>query len=229
MANAGMHALIGAATKRWIPKRAWLYPGIIFGSMFPDLDNYAVAVVTLTGGNTEALHRTFSHSVLTIALVLFVFPQVGRLKGDKRWTHFGWGLAAGIGLHMLADMLIWFNGVHLLWPFGPEFNFWGTVTPPTLLATLVSVPAEPLFFALYFGWLDRIAQPVSDRRSGGTGLRRWRIAMWVIFVIILPLAYLNPPGFFTGNGLVYLIALTAACLATLKHRDALDHWAASRS
>jgi hypothetical protein len=49
MAQAGLHALVGAAMQKVAPKREWLMLGIILGSLFPDLDNYAVAVATVVG------------------------------------------------------------------------------------------------------------------------------------------------------------------------------------
>ena len=36
----------------------------------------AVAVATVTGGSTEGLHRTFTHSLFTVAAVVIVFCAV---------------------------------------------------------------------------------------------------------------------------------------------------------
>ena len=44
--------------------------GLVLGSMFPDLDNYAVAIATLAKLSPAGLHRTFTHSLFTILAVL---------------------------------------------------------------------------------------------------------------------------------------------------------------
>lgn len=76
MAQAGIHALLGAATRRITPERDWLMLGIILGSLFPDLDNYAVAIATVAKLNTHNLHRTFTHSLLAILIAVVVFVIV---------------------------------------------------------------------------------------------------------------------------------------------------------
>ena len=63
MAQAGIHSIVGLAVRKWTPNRKWLMLGIVLGNLFPDADNLAVAIATLTGGSTEGLHRTFTHSL----------------------------------------------------------------------------------------------------------------------------------------------------------------------
>ena len=63
MAQAGLDGLAGMAVRKWTPGRTWLILGIVLGNLFPDLDNFAVAVATVTGLPTEGLHRTFTHSL----------------------------------------------------------------------------------------------------------------------------------------------------------------------
>jgi membrane-bound metal-dependent hydrolase YbcI (DUF457 family) len=190
--------------------------------MAPDLDNYAVAIATLTGGSTETMHRTFSHSIFTVAAVWLLFQVVGRIRAEPRLQTFGGGLAIGIGMHMLADMLIWFNGVHLLWPWGPEFNLWANYSASPIMKVLVDLPAEPLFFALFFGWLAGLVRTQTEQSQSAQGLTRWSIAMWAAFAVTLPLAFMDIPGFFTIYGAGYLAALTAACLAVWQFRTELD-------
>ncbi|MBI3737939.1 MAG: hypothetical protein HY258_02715, partial [Chloroflexi bacterium] len=59
MPQAGIHAIVGAASRKWMPKKEWLLLGVVIGNLFPDLDNIAVAVATITKSSTEGLHRTF--------------------------------------------------------------------------------------------------------------------------------------------------------------------------
>ncbi len=118
MAQAGLHALVGAATRKITLKKEWLMLGIILGNLIPDLDNYAVAIATVAGWDTHGLHRTFTHSLFTILAVLMVFSIIAQISQQERWRNLGFGLGIGLGLHIILDLLIWFNGVELLWPLG---------------------------------------------------------------------------------------------------------------
>ena len=108
MAQAGIHALVAAAVRKVTPKKEWLMLGIFLGSIFPDLDNYAVAVATVANLDSHGLHRTFTHSFFTILTVMLIFWLVGLLRKQPKWTNLGVGLGIGIGLHILLDLLIWF-------------------------------------------------------------------------------------------------------------------------
>jgi hypothetical protein len=216
-----MHALIGAAARRVAPKRTWLVLGVILGNMFPDLDNYAVAVATLAGADTHGLHRTFTHSVFTILAILVGFFLIARLRGDDRWNALGIGLGIGVGMHMAVDMLVWFNGVELLWPLGTEYNFWTSYEPPGWLYTFVSVSAEFLFFWLYLLWLGRTARHQATDGASLQSLAVWTNIMLALFLVFLPLSYLWP-GYFTIYGALYLVALTAVFVITIRMRATVE-------
>lgn len=53
MAQAGIHALVGTAVRRWVPKAPWLMLGLVLGNIFPDMDNIAVAIATVA----KKVHR----------------------------------------------------------------------------------------------------------------------------------------------------------------------------
>src|SRR3990172_4835354 len=116
MAQAGLHGLVGMVTRKWTQGREWLLLGVLLGSFVPDMDNLGVAVATLLKMPTEGIHRTLTHSIFFIAAVVLVFFLVGRVRNDTRWNNLGLGLGLGILLHILLDLVIWFNGVEILWP-----------------------------------------------------------------------------------------------------------------
>ncbi len=221
MAQAGLHALVGAAARKVSPKREWLMLGVILGSLFPDLDNYAVAVATVAKLNTHGLHRTFTHSIFTILAALVIFSIVAQVRKEPRWTNFGAGCAAGIGLHMLLDLLIWFNGVELLWPFGGWVNFWEGIKPPEWFAKLLD-PAEFAFLALFLAWLATTARKSQTNTDFLATLRRWVIVMVVLLIIFTPLAYVMSKGFLTIFGVFYLISITAAFVITIRMRQTVE-------
>jgi membrane-bound metal-dependent hydrolase YbcI (DUF457 family) len=221
MAQAGLHALVGAAFRKLTPRREFLMLGLILGSLLPDLDNYAVAIATLAKLSPDGLHRTFTHSLFAIFAVLVIFTLIGQLRRQPRWTNFGLGLALGIGLHILLDLLIWFNGVELLWPFGGWINFWVTVQPPAWFARLLD-PAEFAFLALFLAWLGSAARRYGTDMEFLRTLRVWTIAMLVLLLIFTPLAYLLSKGFMTVFGLFYLVSLTAAFVITIRMRRTMN-------
>jgi len=138
MPQNGIHAMVGVAARKWMPNREWLLLGLVLGNMFPDLDNIAVAYATLTKADTHGLHRTFTHSLFTIAVMVALFYAIGAVTRNSKWNNFGMGFGAGILMHILVDLVAWFNGVELLWPIKYELNFWSWFTVPAWLQVLPS-------------------------------------------------------------------------------------------
>lgn len=221
MAQAGIHALLGAAVGKVTRNKEWLVLGIVLGSIFPDMDNFAVAVATLAKLDTHGLHRTATHSVLAILAAVAVFYIIGQVRKQPRWTNLGLGFGLGIGLHIALDLLLWFNGVELLWPFGGWVNFWEGVQAPEWFSKLMD-PLEYLFFFLWFAWLLKAAQDhKTDARFLKT-LRVWLVIMAVLFVVLTPLAFIMTKGFFTINGAAYLISIMAAFIIAIRMRATIE-------
>ena len=221
MPQAGIHALVGTTIRKITPKREWFMLGIILGSLVPDLDNYVVAVATIAKVEVHGMHRTFTHSIFTILVVIAVFFVVAQVQKQPNWLNLGVGIGIGIGLHMVLDLLIWFNGVELLWPLGGWVNLWEGVSPPEWFAKLLN-PAEFLFFALFFAWLEKTAQVNKTNLDFLGTLRRWMIAMIILLVIFTPLAFIMSKGFLTIYGAFYLISITAAFVITIRMRQTLE-------
>lgn len=221
MAQAGIHSLVGAAVRKWTPERTWLMLGIVLGSMLPDADNLAVAVATVAKLPTEGLHRTFTHSLITVAAVVVAFYFVSQVTRQPRWNNLGLGLGAGVAMHILLDLVLWFNGVAILWPVPSWVNLWGGVTPPAWFDKL-NLTAEFLFFALFFLGLDVLAR----RRGTDQGfLGKLRIWTWVelaSFAIFTILVYIMQKGFMTPYGLAYLLSLGLAIGATIRMRQTIE-------
>ncbi len=223
MAQAGLHALVGAVTRKLTPQREWLMLGIILGSLFPDLDNYTVAIATVAKLDTQGLHRTFTHSILTALAIVVVFAVIGLIRKQPRWTNLGIGLGVGIGLHIVLDLVIWFNGVQLLWPFASWVNLWEGITPADWFAKLLD-PAEFLFFALFFIWLAKAARDHKTNLDFLGTLRWWTIGMFVLLAVFTPLAYVMTKGFPTIYGVFYLVSITAAFVITIRMRQTVEEF-----
>jgi membrane-bound metal-dependent hydrolase YbcI (DUF457 family) len=221
MAQAGIHSLIGTAIRKWTPARTWLMLGIVLGSMLPDADNLAVAVATVMKLPTTGLHRTFTHSLFMVVAVMMVFYLISGLAKQPRWGNLGVGLGVGILMHILLDLIIWFNGVAILWPIPSWVNFWSGFTPPVWFDKL-NLSAEFLFFALFFIGLERIARRQSTDQDYLGKLRIWTWVQVVLFVVFTALVYVMQKGFMTPYGAVYLLSLALAVGVTIRMRKTVE-------
>lgn len=221
MPQAGIHAIVGAASRKWMPKKEWLLLGVVLGNLFPDLDNIAVAVATITKASTEGLHRTFTHSIFTILVLLILFYVVSLLTKNPKWNNFGIGFGIGILVHILLDLVLWFNGVELLWPIRFELNFWSWFVMPGWLEKLLET-AEFLAFGLYFYLLASLARKQKtdeDYAPKARGHGNIQIALFTLFTILF---FLSQPGVRTIYGALYLLSLFFAIGVTLRMRKTLE-------
>jgi len=222
MAQAGIHSILGLAIKQWTPKHTWLLLGIVLGSLLPDADNLAVAVATIAKLPTEGLHRTFTHSLFTVVAVVVVFFITAQIVRQPRWNNLGIGLGIGILLHILLDLLIWFNGVEILWPIPSWINLWSGVTPPPWFDKLM-MTTEFLFFAMFFLGLTTLARRHGTDLGYLRKLRAWTWVQFGLFVIFTVLVYTMSKGFMTPYGLVYLLSLVLAIGITIRMRRTIEY------
>jgi membrane-bound metal-dependent hydrolase YbcI (DUF457 family) len=221
MPQAGLHGLTGMAARRIAGRREWLPLGIILGTILPDMDNVAVAVATLTGADTNGLHRTFTHSIFFVLAVALVFYLISMARRQPRWSYLGIGLGMGVILHILLDLLAWFNGVYILWPIDYELNFWSNVDPPAWFMTFMA-PAELLMFAVYLYVLGVWSRKFNTDTNYQGKLRNWMLFELVLFVIFTPLAYSMTRGFLTVFGAFYLFSLFMVFFVTIRMRKTVD-------
>ena len=221
MPQAGIHGMVGMATRKWTGAREWLLLGVLLGSFVPDMDNVGVAVATLAGASTEGIHRTMTHSVFFMIAVIAVFYLIGQMKKDARWSNLGLGLGLGILLHVLLDLVIWFNGVNLFWPLGGETNFWANTAPPEWFMKFMD-PAEFLFFGLYLWALGTWASKASTDGDFMKTHRIWLILEAALFVIFTPLAFIMTKGFLTIFGAFYLFSIFMTFFVTIRMRKTVE-------
>lgn len=221
MPQAGLHGLTGMAASRFTGKRQWLLLGIILGTMLPDMDNVAVAIATLVRADTHGLHRTFTHSIFFVVLILAVFYVINMLLKQPRWMNLGIGLGIGVTMHILLDLLGWFNGVYILWPIDYEINFWRNAAPPEWFMKFLE-PAELLMFAIFLYVLDVWSRKSNTDIEYANRLQKWMVLEIVLFSIFTPLAYIMTRGFLTIFGAVDLFSLFLVFFITIRMRDTVD-------
>lgn len=223
MAQAGIHGLVGVAVRRWTPTRKWLLLGVVLGNLLPDADNLAVAVATVTSGSTEGLHRTFTHSLFFVLALAVLFWLVSVVAKRPSYTNLGFGLAIGVLMHILLDLLIWFNGVEILWPLPSWVNLWEGVTPPDWFAKLL-MPLEMLFFAAYFYWLGQAARRQGTNLDKVRGVGLCTAVQLSLFLIFTVLVYTLNSGFMTIYGAAYLITLIVAAVITIQMQETIESY-----
>jgi len=221
MAQAGIHSIVGLAVRKWTPSRKWLMLGIVLGNLFPDADNLAVAFATLARRSTDGLHRTFTHSLLTVAVIILAFLAVALLAKRSEWAYLGLGLGVGVLMHILLDLLIWFNGVEILWPIPSWVNLWTNVTPPEWWSKLM-MSTEFLFFALFFVLLGMRARKQKTDEDFLRPLQVWTIVQGVLFVVFTMLVYTLESGFMVPYGALYLVSLGLAFGVTIRMRETIE-------
>lgn len=225
MAQAGLHGLVGSLARKAIGKKEWLPLGVLLGSFIPDMDNVGVAIATLAKMPIAGIHRTLTHSVFFMAIVVLAFYLLGQAKKDARWGSLGLGLGLGMLLHSLLDLLIWFNGVALFWPLPIWLNLWAAATPPEWFMKFMD-PAEFLFFGFYL-WMLRVWARKFNTDGGFLNAHQiWMMVEFALFIVFTPLAFIMTKGFLTIFGAFYLFSIFMAFFVTIRMRHTVEASAA---
>jgi hypothetical protein len=130
-------------------------------------------------------------------------------------------LGIGILMHILLDLLIWFNGVEILWPIPSWVNLWSKAAPPEWWSKLM-LPAEFLFFALFFLLLDVTARKRDTDGGFLRTLRMWTVVQGMLFVAFTALVYTMEKGFMIPYGVLYLLSLGLAFGVTIRMRETVE-------
>jgi len=224
MAQAGIHGMVGVAMRKLSIKKEWLFLGIVVGNMAPDLDALVVAYATLTGGDTHGLHRTWSHSIPIIVLVVLLFYVITTIRKSRRVGNLGLGIGVGMLIHSLVDLMIWFRGVQILWPFYPEINFWSSYTPPAWWFDKFESALEFGMIALFLFILGRIASKQATDMDFLSKLNIWIGVEVALFLIFLVLVYVWA-GHFIAYGAAYIFSLLMAIIVTFRMRKTIEAFA----
>ena len=224
MPQNGVHAIVGTVARKWMPQREWLALGVVLGNMFPDLDNLVVAYATLAKlPDPESYHRTFTHSLFTIAVMLVLFYGIAAVTRNEKWKNFGNGFGIGILMHILLDLVLWFNGVELLWPIKFELNFWSWFTVPDWLKILLDT-GEFLAFGLYFLLLNSLSQKQNTDGDRRRSLNMWAIVQFTLFILFTLMFFvMGAKGLqYTIFGALYLISMIIAMSVTIRMRRTVE-------
>ena len=224
MAQNGIHAIVGVIARTWMPRREWLLLGVVLGNMFPDLDNLVVAYATLARlPDPESYHRTFTHSILTILVMMLLFYLIAAMTRNERWKNFGLGFGMGILMHILLDLVLWFNGVELFWPIRYELNFWSWFITPAWLKIFLDT-GEFLAFGLYFLLLGSLARRYGTDAVEQGPAKIWayiEFALFVLFTVVFFIVGTKGLPYQVFGGL-YLLSLVIGMVITVRMKGTVE-------
>ena len=221
MPQAGIHGMVGVVSRKWMPKREWLLLGLVLGNLFPDLVNIAVAIATVIKASTEGLHRTFTHSLFTVAVLVILFYLVSLVTKNVKWNNFGIGFGIGILMHIILDLFLWFNGVELFWPIRFELNFWSWFSMPNWLDKIL-MTGEFLAFGLFFLLLTSIGKRQKTDEADLPRLQIFANIQFALFILFTIAAFVMGKGFTTIYGAFYLLSLFFAIGVTLRLNKTIE-------
>jgi hypothetical protein len=156
-----------------------------------------------------------------VAAIIIVFYGIAWATKKSEISNLGIGLGIGILMHILLDLLIWFNGVEILWPLDSWINLWEGVTPPEWWSKLM-MPIENMLFALFFLTLASIAQKQNTDEDFLPKLRIWTWVQGILFIVFLVMVFTIESGFMTIFGAVYLLSLGLAFGITIRMRNTVE-------
>jgi membrane-bound metal-dependent hydrolase YbcI (DUF457 family) len=224
MPQNGIHAMVGIASRKWMPKREWLLLGVVLGNMFPDLDILVVAYATLAKlPDPGHYHRTFTHSIFTLIAAIVLFYVIAALTKNEKWKNFGVGFGAGIFMHIVVDLVLWFNGVELLWPMRYELNFWSWFTTSAWLKIILDT-GEFLAFGLYFLLLGSLALRYNTdlERLGSSKIWAYiELGLFVLFTVLFFTVGAQGLLYQVFGGL-YLVSLIVAIVITIRMEQTVE-------
>jgi hypothetical protein len=133
------------------------------------------------------------------------------------------GFGLGILMHILLDLIAWFNGVALLWPIHFELNFWSGFTVPPALQILLDT-GEFLAFGLFFALLSSLANRHQTDQARLGSLRIWMYVQFGLFLLFTFLFFFMPtlPLLYTIYGALYLVSLIAAMIITVQMQKTVE-------
>jgi len=201
--------------------------GFVLGNILPDTDFFLLVLAYLFAPRAAVtLHRSFSHSLITITALTAVLLLVRGRSGRP----LAWGIGLGMVTHAVVDMFVWFSAVNFLWPLGylgvpSVVNLWAGFTTPRLLSNLLGA-ADYLAFALYFLALREAARSTGTVQNLLPRLIWFTNLNWVLTVVFTALSFILG-GFFdiVHYALFTLVMLPIVLWTTVKFRPAIEAFA----
>ncbi|MHA1859879.1 MAG: metal-dependent hydrolase [Candidatus Asgardarchaeia archaeon] len=192
--------------------------GFVVGNFLPDYDGPLSIFIWLASGDLsltslaiieEEFHRTLTHSVITISLVIAFGFLISYKSRDLRDLFVGIGL--GMLLHSLLD-LPWMVGVAFFWPIIPDKIgvFWSIPEP----FESVRKSLFRFWYAMFGYLIYKLPKKEGESRRGLLYSIYAFLLMTLISLACIPFEF-----FIIVHGLTELAALFLIALVLYKYRN----------
>lgn len=237
MAQSGLHGLIGGyLAKAWVrgedtsagqERSKGLKFGFVLGAIIPDADLFLLGPMFLFNSELALkMHRSFTHSlVTTAAVVALVWLLASGAKRDYL-QGFALGLGGGMVGHIVADIVLWFGGVQILWPLGylgvpQSLNLWTWLDVPRVVSNLLGA-ADYLAFGLYYLFLAAAARRTGVGVDFLGRLKFFTALQWVFLALYTVLAFFLGGLFDIAHYAAFILFFFPVCLyVTVKMRPTI--------
>ncbi len=197
----------------------------VLGNLLPDVDFFLLGPIYLINSKVGVtMHRSFSHSIITIAAVAVLVYALCRSPHRR-------AVAGGIGLgmltHVVVDIFVWFSAVRLLWPLNyagipATINLWASYQPPGWVSNMLGA-LDSAAIAFYFWYLLRIARRRGTDAAYQPRLRFWSVALLVPSVLLGVLSFVLSRGLFDIVAYAFFIPflLPLTLLVTFRMKETI--------
>jgi len=198
MTMGGLHLLSGLFIASFIrneeyKKAKW---GIVWGSIFPDIDILASIIIFLFTWDLNSaifIHRSVTHGFFAMGLTVLIGFIISRTRKDSNYLLFSLAFAFGMLTHTFYDLLDW--EVAILAPFTftrysiTSFNYQTSIGDTFLKVwNALDGLSDILFYLLLWYWVTHKAN-ISNEQIFGKKLLYISFISIAYFGVLLVLAF----------------------------------------
>ena len=228
MAQAGLHAYIAYSLREIIPQKKWFLISFILGALIPDVDIIITSAYSLFAPIEKSIiltHRTFTHSIFSYIIIYLLFLIIYEVTKNKKYLLFGNGIFAGLLSHLILDIFLWFDAVHIFWPLPTEsLDIWYFLNDIKPLYKKIFLALEFVFFRL-FAW-QIIEVIIKHPFSNGKYLKNLSIYMktQTLFLIVFCLSsyFLKMESTYLVFSILYIPSLLFLIYFTYKSKNSFN-------
>ena len=231
MAQAGLHAYIAFLFKKKLPFKKWFFISFLIGSIIPDIDLILVPIGLLASLGIEdsilLLHRTFSHSIITLIIIYLSFLIIYEIKKDINLLFICNGFCLGILLHILIDIFLWFEPIHILWPLPiDEINFFNYIEISYFFKIFLLSSEFFLFRVLAWKLIKIIiTNPLKNADAINSLSKFMKVELVYLILFIISSIYLDYSYIYYIFGIFYIPSLIFMILMLYRIKDSINLYA----
>ena len=225
MAQAGLHAYLGLKSKKWIPNKKY-FISFLMGSIIPDIDIIFYTFASYYIPIEKAIiyfHRTFTHSLITIATIYLLFLVLYELTKKEYILDAAYGFMAGFIFHLLIDLFFWFDSIDLFWPLPiPEINIWFFIDINQKIKYLIMAMEFIFFRFIAYQLIEKVIIKPLNNGAYVNYLNLWMKSQTYSLLIFIITIISIPQYTVTMFGILYIPSIIALIFFFWKLRGSLS-------